>query len=228
MGLFDIFSKRNEKPARISDDVNVLRVGNQYLVDNRLWAWVNPTARTAFDAAQAAVKRGDSDAAIASYKTAISAEPRWSSPYYELGVVLDRLGYRQQAATWYEKSIELDPQWPAAYYNLGKYLRDVGDYGPALTLLKRYIVLDPSDPEGYLSIGLIYDALGDSESESLAYEQALKVDVNCFQAHINLGINRLNEGQKHLAIRHFERAIELTPPGTPQHEKARAELARCQ
>ena len=228
MSIFDPFAKRNEQPPRLDDDVNVFRVGNNYLVDRTLWNWVNPSARSAFDAAQKALMDRDIQSAMEGYKAAIMAEPRWHAPYYEMGVALDRLNHPEQAARCYQKAIELAPDWPASYFNLGKYFRDIGDYGTALELFKRYLTLDPSDPDGYLYIGSIYDRLGDTAKENLAYENALRVDVNCFVAHLNLGINKVAEEQYGLAKRHLQRAVEIAPANSQEKNKALAELTRCE
>ncbi len=70
---------------------------------------------------------------------------------------------------------------------------------------------NPQDPLSWSNLGLAQDDLKENEKSAKAYEQALKVDPNYFDAIFNLGVafNKLKRYDD--AAKMFGRAIELRP-----------------
>ncbi|MBO5868145.1 MAG: tetratricopeptide repeat protein [Oscillospiraceae bacterium] len=62
-----------------------------------------------------------------------------------------------------------------------------------------------------LMIALCYTDVGVNEEAIAAYFELLKLDKNHAQAHSNLGLLLMREGENKTAIQHFDRSIELKP-----------------
>jgi tetratricopeptide (TPR) repeat protein len=204
-------SESTQPPPRkqISDETNVIRVGKNYVLDPKLWDWVNLSARQAFEHAQDAVRRKQPRGAVTFYVAASEFEPRWYAPYYELGSLFYGMNDIPHAAPLLAKSIELEPSWPAAYFNLSQCYKFSGNLRAALELLHQYVQLDPTDPEGYHAMGCIYMHTGDTARENEAYEAALRVYKDYIPSHLNLGVNHRLAGRKERARYHLRKVLDL-------------------
>jgi Flp pilus assembly protein TadD len=71
--------------------------------------------------ALAAIDIGELELAEAHYRESLAIKPE-AAIYNDLGVVLERLGMPEDAATAYRKALELDPKSSAARANLDALL----------------------------------------------------------------------------------------------------------
>lgn len=81
----------------------------------------------------------------------------------------------KSAVEYYQKAISLDPNFAGALSNLGILMEDA-------RLLKKAIKLDPKCFEGYYHLGLVYEKTGKSRQAKNAYQKALEVNSNFFDA----------------------------------------------
>ena len=93
------------------------------------WAW---EAYRYFKEGRAYGKKGQYDAAIASYKEAIRLKPDYAKAHYNLGNAYDDKGLYDDAIAAYKEAIRLKPDYARAHKNLGNAYMKKGDRKPAL------------------------------------------------------------------------------------------------
>ena len=82
-------------------------------------------------------QKGDYDAAIAAFRTAIRLKPEDVTFHYNLGLAHEKKGELEQAIAANREVIRLEPDLAVAYWNVGHLLRHQGKYSEALTALRR-------------------------------------------------------------------------------------------
>lgn len=78
-------------------------------------------------------------------------------------------------------------------YELNYYLRN-GQFEEAENNLKLAIEKEPENKQLHFSLGVVYDNLGDNDKAVAAYESAIAIDPNYFDAVYNLGALYFNTG----------------------------------
>src|SRR5262249_5113786 len=90
-------------------------------------------------------KAGKIAEAMKYYRKAIEAEPHWSVPWYNLGLLHKYQGNWKESLRCNQKAAALDPQNEAAWWNLGIAATAVGNWSEARRAWKTYGI---SLPEG--------------------------------------------------------------------------------
>lgn len=128
-------------------------------------------------------------------------------------------GDMECAIQLFRQAIELDPEYPLAYAGLADgysylylhtlradKLRDEAEKAS-----RRAVELDPASAQAQASRGLALSLWGRSEESEAAFCEAIRLDPNLFEAHFFYARQSFAEGRKELAIREYERAMELRP-----------------
>jgi hypothetical protein len=76
-------------------------------------------AGTLNDKALKLQERGRRDEAVELYQRAAAADPRWSVPLYNLGLLFKHERRWEESAEYNRRAAELDPKYEAAWWNLG-------------------------------------------------------------------------------------------------------------
>lgn len=142
----------------------------------------------------AAEQAGDFDTAIEMYEKCIAVD------------YLQEKMYLYTANTYKKKNDEegylrVVKQGRAAYpedsdlivYELNHYLLN-GKFQEAENNLKLALENEPDNKQLHFSLGVVYDNLGDSEKAIKAYEDAIAIDSDYFDAIYNLGALYFNKG----------------------------------
>jgi protein O-GlcNAc transferase len=122
----------------------------------------------------AAEKRGDLKEALARFREAADAAPRFAGGHLNLGIALEASGDAEAAARSYAAALELDPQDPYAGYNLGKLLFARGAPAQAEPLLQETLRRKPDFPEALVVFAAIQEALGNNAGALAALQSALR------------------------------------------------------
>lgn len=142
----------------------------------------------------AAEQAGDFDTAIKMYEKCIDANYLGEKMYLYTANVYnkkeDKEGYldvikRGRAA--YPEDADL------IVYELNYYLMN-GKFEEAENNLKLAIEKEPNNKQLYFSLGVVYDNLGNTEQAVKAYEDAIAIDAEYFDALYNLGALYFNKG----------------------------------
>lgn len=134
--------------------------------------------------------------------------------YYHIASKANHLMARQNFA----RAIELDPNYARAYAGIAvcdSRLRS--HYGveipveDILATTNKALTIDPNLAEAHAAKGFAL-AVGDRRTEAVAaFEQALALDADCYEANRYYAEFCVTEGQFELAARHFMRALEIKP-----------------
>jgi Flp pilus assembly protein TadD len=153
--------------------------------------------------------------AEAAYRKAIELDPKWASPWNNLGnMLLEHLGRPAEAEAAYRKAIELDPKWAYPWNNLGTVLQDhLGRPAEAEAAYRKAIELDPKYASPWHGLGNVLQGHPGRPAEAeAAYRKAIELDPKLAYPWNGLG----NVLQGHLgrpaeAEAAYRKAIELDP-----------------
>ena len=96
---------------------------------------------------EAALKRGDFEAAQGFFRRALEISPEDPAAAYNVGEIFFSNQKIDDAISYFELAIKIESNWPKAYHRLGLAYLNKGDLPKALANLKRFLELDPQNPE---------------------------------------------------------------------------------
>jgi tetratricopeptide (TPR) repeat protein len=113
--------------------------------------------------------------ALTWYQRVTWLEPSWGSPWYYIGLTLEKLEDTEGALSAYERSVQLSPHNIEPYYALGDLLTNrLKDYNKALEVYQVVSKLDPLPIQAYIDIGDTLEKIGQKEQSLLAYQEAVR------------------------------------------------------
>jgi tetratricopeptide (TPR) repeat protein len=96
--------------------------------------------------------RGQVEAAVASYRQAVSLQPEMTEAPYNLGLALVEQGKLDDAAICYQRSATLDPNDAKSHLNLGLALLEQGKLDEAVASYERALTFEPDNAEAEMSL----------------------------------------------------------------------------
>lgn len=140
-----------EKP----DDPDALRLLGEILIDRgkageailllqRLASSYPDHALSHYGLANAYRLAGQHDAAIASYRMALTLNPRFAGAHHGLGLALRGARRENEALEPLKLAVRAKPEWAAAWKDLGVTLAILGDLKLAESALRRAVALQPA------------------------------------------------------------------------------------
>jgi Flp pilus assembly protein TadD len=104
-------------------------------------------------------------------------------------------------------------------------LRNAGKHDESVAALERAVKASPRQPAFWNQLGVSYRHQGQFTKARDAYEQALSIDANHADAHLNLGVLLdMYLGDNAQALLHYERYLALVPGGDASVGKWIADL----
>ncbi len=175
------------------------------------------TAALAFEAANAAHRRGDMAAAESGYRALLAAYPAHSEGWHMLGVLEAQRGNLPVAVKHFQKARHADPRNPGILGNLANALCELGGHAEALPLFARASEIDPGMPEPHCNMGQALRALGRPAEAVACYDRAIALRPGFTEAHVQRGAALAGLGRREEALRSLERAIALRPGHADAH-----------
>ncbi|XP_060759371.1 protein O-mannosyl-transferase TMTC1 isoform X2 [Neoarius graeffei] len=163
--------------------------------------------------------KGQNQAAIHHYKTALRLYPRHASAMNNLGTLTHNT---KEAELYYRKALDINPQHNRALFNLGNLLKSQGKEEKAEHMLKESIRFGPQFADAYSSLASLY---ADQKRFTEANEIYTKGIENCPDSsdlHNNYGVFLVDTGDGERAAVHYQHAVQLKP----SHYVAMVNLAR--
>ena len=134
-----------------------------------------------------------------------------------LGGALILEGKEEEAHPHFEAAAQINPNDPMSRSNLGTYYQTHNQMREAVAQYEAAVKLT-SDPgllaQTYANLGAAYRALGQDLQADYAFEHALHLNPNQFNAWLGRGLLERKEGHLEEAIRDLSRSVELRP--TPE------------
>ena len=162
------------------------------------------------------------------YRRAAERDPKAAAAWFGIGRVYAAKGELKEAANAYEKACELFPEYGAAHYSLALAYRRLGKLEqakPHFELSEKYKHLIPPANDELMAeirsrdrgaVEMIRLAVALEQEGKLGdalklHEQALKIDPNLAQVHVNLMSLYGRLGNRKKAEEHYEAAMALNP-----------------
>jgi len=120
------------------------------------------------------------------------------------------LGKLQKTIQSLEKAIALDSENTEAYLKMAEMSLVVRDYKKTLAYIDKALQIDELESKGYLLRGVVMLENGDTLRGVRNFQQAIDVNQDYFEAHLQLGILYADK-KSDLAIDYFNNALNIMP-----------------
>jgi len=144
-----------------------------------------------------------------------------ANEYNDRGVMLFHRRELAAAEAEFRKALDIRPDFAEAYNNMGLTLSDLGKKEESVEAFKKAIDLAPEAPEAYNNLGCLYRIKKDYQQAVELFNQAIAKREDYSLAYFNLGVAYEELEKFDLAIKAWEKVLNLQPT----HEEARRRLA---
>lgn len=124
--------------------------------------------------------------AISRIKDTIKKEPELPMLYYNLGVILEEVGEREEAEMNYKKALNLSPNSIKPRIKLGELYYKRGRYPSARAAFEMVTDAGLGDAKIFLRLGNIYYKLGDKNKAISAWRKSMELDPSSSIARKNI------------------------------------------
>ena len=132
--------------------------------------------------------KGNADAAIATYKTAIMFDPKNADAYISLGNLYHDKNNLKKAVEYYCAAISIDPDISKVYCNLGLALWEQDHIEECIIAYHKAIELEDDYHIAYNNLGVAYlDGVGMPELALESFESAIEKNPSYALAYYNAG-----------------------------------------
>ena len=146
----------------------------------------NPSSATYYNQGIALKAQGKLDAAIESYRKALSIKPDFIEAHCNMGSALQAQGKFDEAIASYQKALSINPYFINALHNLGSVLRAQGKLDAAIDICRRVISIKPDFVEAHNNLGTVFQAQGKLDEAIACYRKALLLRPDHTDAYSNL------------------------------------------
>jgi tetratricopeptide (TPR) repeat protein len=158
-----------------------------------------------------ALRRGDTAAALAAARTAVSADPDNADAQHLLGLSARRAGDAATARAAFERAVELVPDHAPYQFSLASLALSEGDVAAGTQGLKQTLVTDPNQLSAYVTLAHLALAQGDPEEAARQLRLAQRVDAEHPQVLLAEGYVAQVGGDAERAIKAFTAAAQANP-----------------
>jgi predicted O-linked N-acetylglucosamine transferase (SPINDLY family) len=160
--------------------------------------------------------------AIAEYRESLRLDSTLADTHYNLGNAFRANGDSGEALLSFGRALELNGGHFHSLAALGQMMHAAGSPANAAEYFKKALALQPQDTDVLCDCGDTLQESGDLEEASALYRRALKTNPRLARAWYSGGCVEITRREYILAIRCFEKALELQPDWL----EARHNLAR--
>jgi Flp pilus assembly protein TadD len=150
-------------------------------------------------------------------RAAIAANPAWSKPQANLGLVLVKKGFVADGTRLLERSLAGEPDQMGL---LAAAYAEEGRWKAAYPLLRRAAAARPRDAALHVYLGNYHFARGDDATAMVEYRRAMAIAPKDARVWNRLGAERFRRGETALALEAFGKALAMDR----RNVKARANL----
>ena len=167
-------------------------------------------------------EKGDIDAAMEHFRTAIEIRPDYGEAHGNLARYLLDRGRELESLGHFELAIKMDPEKANVRAHYARALRAAGRVHEAIQQYRIALQLDPDLASAWQNLGNALGSTGNLAEAIPCFQRALQIDPDYVLAHQNLALAYERSGRHRDAIRHLQRVLELEP----ENSNAAAALRR--
>jgi Flp pilus assembly protein TadD len=171
-----------------------------------------------FDRAWELNRKGEFEAAIAAWRSALELNPDDARANNNLGFALARQGRLEESIACWERALQANDQIPEVRENLVKALDNLGvallrkgSLNEAVPHLRRAAELDPQDAASQYNLGLALLRKSSFEEAIPRFQRALALDPRDAQTHNDLAVALAQKRRFEEAVAQFREAIGIDP-----------------
>lgn len=161
--------------------------------------------------ALALTRLGHADEAKVWLNKAVKSNPQNYRAWYQLGLVSAAFVDLPGAQSAYERALSIQPNFPPAQRDLGMLLFQQKNYSAAAPHLERAIVLGLADSHLHNFLGICYSRTNQLQKAVQNYREALKLEPELSDAHLNLAFALQRLGNNKEARSEYDTACRLEP-----------------
>ena len=170
--------------------------------------------------------KGDMEAAIAEWKTALAMSPDEPAALYNLGVALAVTKHDDEALLTLRKALELKPTDAKTQSGLGIALLRAKQPDEAMVHLQKAIELNPRDAKAQGALGSVLAERGQIQEAIPHFQQALELDPKDADTQNYIAVALVRAGRAEAAIPFLEKALEAAPDAPEMHGNLGVILSR--
>ena len=155
--------------------------------------------------------RGQADEAMAYYRKAIEANPRYANARNNLGLLLAGKGAMDAAIQEYAEALRIAPHYAETWSNLGNALLAKGRLADAMEHYRRALEINPGMAQVHHNLGIALGAAGRTDEAISEYSEALRLAPGRAETHNNIGYAMQTKGRMEDALDHYRKAIGINP-----------------
>jgi Tfp pilus assembly protein PilF len=214
------------EPAKSEPLPNREPGGNPHLIDPSEYRRYFPkSALKEFDRGVEADRKGQRDEAIRHYQKVLSLAPSFYPAHNNLGSDYLSKSDFQSAQAQFEEAIKLNHSDAEAHLNLANVLLQTKKYDDALSNVEQGLRRQPTSAFGKFILGAIYSRMGKGPEAEKTMREALQLDANMSEVHLEL-VNLYLAQQKTAQARTELEAFLKQFPNDPHAPRAKEVLEK--
>jgi tetratricopeptide (TPR) repeat protein len=153
--------------------------------------------------------RGNSAAAVATYRKSREIDPTSARVLLNLGIVQNEGGDPAGAVASFRESLTRDPLQPLAYVNMGIAFEAQNDLNQAAQAYRQALELNEREPLAYFNMGNVFVRVDSLDAALRMYQRARELDASISQAHFMVARILASRGAISEAIAAVDHGLEF-------------------
>ncbi len=157
------------------------------------------------------LSRDDCETALAYFKKATDADPKYAEAWAQSGFCHEKLGRHNEALKASRQVITLRPDSAESYFNMGLAYFYSNQFKESVDAYRQALRLDADNAETYYALGLAYGKLGRTDEEIKSYRRAVRIRIDYANAYERLGLVYARAGRFTDVVWALNKLIQLRP-----------------
>jgi len=159
------------------------------------------------------------DKAIEEYKNVLKITPRSPAALGLIAECYNLLGMKDRSDEYFHLTTEGMPQNGDDYIMLAKSFFHLGENRRGVESLNRAVIAEPMNNNIRNAVATIFFEGGNHEAAYRHYSIITKISPDYAPAYTGMGKTMLATGNLREASKHFNKALSLLPPGSPERKE---------